>query len=170
MEAAFTVRSETNAKDLLNLVCDVVITLNDGLLLQDPSSALAARLFRPQQLKDAAFEEFVRDGDRGRFRAFMARTSPSRYVHLHLRDAAGSRGAALPRILGQTTHLLSVREEPDSQHMRPPPSTDNKEGSSVPLQDTTTSSPSSCSDDFVSLQSGSTDMLECSLTIPRTWH
>ena len=167
MNSSFSVRSEATSKEMLNLICDAVVTLDESLRLQDPSPALAALLFRTsrQSLIGVAFEEFVREVDRARFQEFMAGTVLSQCLHLDLNDANGSRVAVqlfhsrLEGILGQTTHVLGVREEADGQYVRPLPEMDDIEviDSFIPSTDK--------QEEFVSVSSGTTDFQECSVTI-----
>ena len=123
LEASLATESERTARELLSLVCDAVVTLDDGLIITKPSAHLAALLFTDtaQGLCGVDFVELVCDGDGDRFQASMTGGGQTQCLHLHLRDTNGTSLAVqlfrscLRGGLGQTLQLLGIREEEDGE-------------------------------------------------------
>jgi len=167
LEASLASRSERTAQELLSLVCDAVITLNGSLSLETPSPALAALLFNrsPGHFCGVGFTELICCADRHRFRSFIGDFARPQCMHLHLTDADGGMVAVqlfhtrLEGLLGQTSHVIGIREESEGQLMREPPHYPDEGGGIGDVQH------SVAVDDLVSLSSGASDCLECSCTV-----
>ena len=140
LAASFATDSERTATELLSLVCDAIVTLDDGLLIKKPSVQLAALLFRDtaQGLRGVDFLELLNDADGDRFQAFMADTGRAQCLHVHLRDASGTPvpvqlfHSRFRGVGGQTFRLLGIREESDGERTRRPP--DAAMSHSVPIE------------------------------------
>lgn len=170
LQANFAARAERTAKELLTLVCDAVVTLDEGLCVQLPSPALAALLFNPshQAFCGVAFEELVCSGDRARFREFITCGSLPQCLHLHMRDVSGARVAVqlfhspFEGILDKMSHLIGIREETEGQQLRQLPDTLEQDGSFVAIN---TLGAHAGGPDVVSLSSGSSDCLACEIVV-----
>ena len=127
LEASVAAESERTVTKLLSLVCDAVVALDDGLRIKQRSPALEALLFRSQGLCDVDFRELVCEGNSDRFEDFINDGNGAQCLHLHLRDATGTKVAVqlfhrpLRGFSGQMSHLVGIREEGDGQHAREPP-------------------------------------------------
>jgi len=117
-------------RDLMEMVCDVVITLDDKLRLMESASRLSAMVnFRGESsLLGASLQDFMPDeADRQGFEACVSATSGAsgdadstkpRMLHVKLRDSLGNLMqvelfcATIQTILG-TSHMVGIREFSD---------------------------------------------------------